>query len=53
MEYRSPLTPVGIVTNAYREGQQVVITDLERLLDHEIGMDTIIIIGNTTTLAAL
>ncbi|MDP2730467.1 MAG: precorrin-3B C(17)-methyltransferase [Dehalococcoidales bacterium] len=49
LEHRSPSTPVGIVTNAYRENQEVVVTTLEHMLDHEIGMDTIIIIGNSTT----
>ncbi len=52
LQHRSPATPVGIVTNAYREGQQAVITTLERLFDHEIGMDTVIIVGNSTTLAS-
>ncbi|MBI2287812.1 MAG: precorrin-3B C(17)-methyltransferase, partial [Chloroflexi bacterium] len=49
LEHCSPSTPVGIVTNAYRKNQEVVITTLEHMLDHEIGMDTIIIIGNSTT----
>lgn len=52
LQYRSSSTPVGIVTNAYREGQQVVITDLQRLLEHKIDMDTVIIIGNSTTTAS-
>ena len=42
-------TPVGIVTNAYRQKQESVITDLEHMLDYDIGMDTTIIIGNSTT----
>lgn len=49
LRYRSPSTPVGIVTNAYRQKQEVVVTDLEHMLDHEIGMNTTIIIGNSTT----
>ncbi len=52
LEHRSPTTPVGIVTNAYRENQAVVITNLEEMLEHETGMDTIIIIGNSKTSAA-
>lgn len=52
LENRSPATPVGIVTNAYRNGQSVVITSLKCMLDHEINMDTIIIIGNSSTMVA-
>jgi cobalt-precorrin 5A hydrolase/precorrin-3B C17-methyltransferase len=48
-QYRSPATPVGIVTNAYRPEPEVVITDLEHMLDYKIGMNTTIIIGNSTT----
>jgi len=48
-QYRPPSTPVGIATNAYRQKQGVVITDLEHMLDYEIGMNTTIIIGNSTT----
>jgi precorrin-3B C17-methyltransferase len=48
-QYRSPSTPVGIVTGAYRQKQEVVITDLEHILDHRIGMNTTVIIGNATT----
>lgn len=48
-QYRSPMTPVGIVRNACREGQKVTFTDLQHLLDHEIDMNTTIIIGNSST----
>jgi precorrin-3B C17-methyltransferase len=44
-----PDTPAGIVYNAYREEQKVVITDLQHLLDHKIDMNTIVIVGNTST----
>ena len=40
------------MTNAYREGQQSVITDLLHMMDYEIGMNTVIIIGNTQTFVA-
>ena len=49
LRYRSGSTPVGIVNNAYREGQKVTITDLEHMLDFDIGMFTTIIVGNSTT----
>jgi precorrin-3B C17-methyltransferase len=49
LRYRSRSTPVGIASNAYRQGQRVTITDLEHMLDFDIGMSTTIIIGNSTT----
>jgi len=49
LQYRSCSTPVGIVDNAYRRGQTVTITDLEHMLDFDIGMSTTIIVGNSTT----
>jgi len=49
LRYRSRSTPVGIVDNAYRQGQKVTITDLEHMLDFDIGMSTTIIMGNSTT----
>ena len=49
LRYRPPSTPVGVVTNAYRQGQEVSVTDLEHMLDYEIGMSTTIIIGNYAT----
>ena len=44
-----PSTPVGIATNAYRQKQEVVVTDLEHMPDYEIGMNTTIFIGNSAT----
>lgn len=49
LKYRPPSTPVGVVTNAYRREQEVLITDLEHMLDYEIGMNTTVIVGNSTT----
>jgi precorrin-3B C17-methyltransferase len=49
LKYRSKDTPVGIVKSAYRERQKVVITTLDRMLEHEIGMLTTVIIGNSST----
>ena len=49
LQYRSPDTPVGIVTDACRRGQQVAITDLQHLLDHDIDMNTTVIVGNSNT----
>jgi len=49
LRYRSPDTPVGIVKSAYRDRQQVVLTTLAEMLEHEIGMLTTVLIGNSTT----
>ena len=49
MKYRSPETPVGLVKSAYRERQHVVITNLAEMLNHDIGMLTTVIIGNSST----
>ncbi|MCF6095271.1 precorrin-3B C(17)-methyltransferase [Microaerobacter geothermalis] len=49
LKYRSPDTPVGIVKSAYRKRQNVVITTLEDMLNHEIGMLTTVIVGNSST----
>ncbi|PWA12197.1 precorrin-3B C(17)-methyltransferase [Pueribacillus theae] len=50
LKYRSPDTPVGLVKSAYRERQHVVMTNLQSMLDHDIGMLTTVIIGNSTTM---
>jgi adenosylcobyric acid synthase len=42
-------TPAGIVRNACREGENATVTTLAALLDHEIDMSTIVVIGNSST----
>lgn len=49
LKYRSPETPVGLVKSAYRERESVIVTTLGEMLEHEIGMLTTVIIGNSTT----
>ncbi|TYP71337.1 precorrin-3B C(17)-methyltransferase [Paenibacillus methanolicus] len=49
LKYRSAQTPVGIVKSAYRDRQDVVITTLGEMLEHDIGMLTTVIIGNSAT----
>lgn len=49
LRHRSPATPVGLVKGAMREDERVVITNLEEMLDHEIDMQTTVIIGNSHT----
>lgn len=49
LKYRSPETPVGLVKSAYREKQHVVMTTLKEMLNHDIGMLTTVMIGNSST----
>ena len=49
LKYRSPENVVGIVTNATRENEQITITNLEKMLEVEIGMQSTVIIGNSQT----
>lgn len=49
LEARPASTPVGIVTDAGRQGETIVITNLAAVLDQEINMRSIVIVGNTTT----
>ncbi len=48
-KYRAPNTPVALVKSAYRDMQKVILTDLTKFLDYEIGMLTTVIIGNSNT----
>ncbi|MGF6950290.1 precorrin-3B C17-methyltransferase [Neobacillus sp. B4I6] len=49
LKYRSPETPVGLVKSAYRDSQKIVLTNLQEMLEHEIGMLTTVLIGNSST----
>lgn len=49
LKHKKADTPVGIVQNARREGERVVVTTLEDMLSHEIDMFTTVIIGNGNT----
>ncbi len=49
LKYKKPQTPVGIVRNAKREGENVVITTLAEMCNSEIDMFTVVIIGNNQT----
>lgn len=42
-------TPVGIVKNAFREGQVIQITRLDRVHEYDIDMNTTVIVGNSKT----
>ncbi len=49
LQHRSPQTPVGIVKSCKRDLEKIVVTTLADMLNHEIGMLTTIIIGNSNT----
>lgn len=51
LEHRSGHTPVGIVRDAYRPRQQVIITNLDSLDEHypDIDMFTTVVVGNSST----
>ena len=49
LEFRKKNTPVGIVTNAGREGQSKIISTLENFLQEEINMFSLVIVGNSQT----
>ena len=49
LEHRPPDTPVGIVRDAYRSTQSILITDLASLRPEDVDMLTVILVGNSQT----
>lgn len=49
LEVLPPHTPVGIVENAYREGQRVEICDLATLSEKSPGMASLVVVGGAGT----
>jgi precorrin-3B C17-methyltransferase len=49
MKHIKPDTPVGIVRQAGREGQNYTLTTLKEMLNAEIDMVTTIVVGNSAT----
>lgn len=49
LTHRNPETPVGIVRQAYREGQSVVLSTLAEFTKEEIDMFSLVMIGNSRT----
>lgn len=49
LKYRKPETPVGVVRQVGRIGEQTAITSLDKLLDCDVDMATTIVVGNSTT----
>jgi precorrin-3B C17-methyltransferase len=49
LRHRTGSTPVGVVTSAHTDEERVEISDLGHLLDLEIGMRSLVVIGNSET----
>ena len=49
LRHRPPDTPVGIVKDAYRPTQRVVLTDLASLRPESVDMLTIVVVGSSRT----
>jgi precorrin-3B C17-methyltransferase len=48
--HRPGTTPVGIGTAVGTAEERIVLSDLDRFLDEEIGMRSIVIIGNSSSM---
>ncbi len=49
LKHKAPSTCVGIVRNATRDDENIIVTTLDKMLEHDIDMKTMVIIGNSTT----
>jgi cobalt-precorrin 5A hydrolase / precorrin-3B C17-methyltransferase len=49
LEHRPPDTPVGIVRDAYRSTQSILITDLASLRPEDVDMLTVVLVGSSQT----
>jgi cobalt-precorrin 5A hydrolase / precorrin-3B C17-methyltransferase len=49
-EHRQPGTPAGVVRDAYRPGQQVLLTTLAELDPAAVDMRSVVIVGSASTL---
>ena len=49
LEHRAPATPVGVVTDATRPGERVVLTTLGELDPGTVGMTTCVVVGSSAT----
>ena len=47
--YRDPETPVGIVRDASRPGERLMLTTLDRLRKEEVDMRSIVLVGSSRT----
>lgn len=48
-QHRPGDTPVALVKSAYRELEHIVMTDLDRFTEYEIGMLTTVLVGSSNT----
>lgn len=46
-QYRSHATPIGVVKNALREGQEITVTTIEKFNDDIVDMMSIVVVGNS------
>jgi precorrin-3B C17-methyltransferase len=53
LEYRDGNTPVGVVTAAMRDGQKVSVVRLKDLDQAEVGMQTVLFVGNQASVEYL
>jgi precorrin-3B C17-methyltransferase len=51
LRHRSGSTPVAVVTDAYRPGARCTLTELDRLLDEDVGMTTTVLVGSSQSYA--
>ncbi len=49
LKYQKPETPVGIVRKAKRDDENITLTTLQEMMQHEVDMLTIVIVGNSQT----
>lgn len=49
LKHRAPTTPVAVVKSAYRNRENIVLTTLAEVCEHEVGMLTTILVGNSNT----
>lgn len=49
LRHRPGKTPVGVATAVGSADEHLILTDLDHLLEQEVGMRSIVIVGNSTT----
>lgn len=49
LQHRNHQTPVALVRCAYRQDENIILTNLQEMLEHKIDMLTTVLIGNSST----
>lgn len=49
LKYKAATTPVALLRHVGREDENYTLTTLEDMLNHEIDMFTVVIVGNSKT----